>query len=328
MHKHLSCLALDIIGKTSFSYDFNFCQNVDKLSDPMFDMFKSFQDLCIQTQKRTTSWEVFWPLLGVSVPQLAPLSAPILERIAAVVSSKRESLDTFGPADPSEMDLLDRIMDDSCDPFTDAELQDELFAFFFAGHEVFSCLTSQTTANSLTYAVKELCSNKRVLDALRAEIDDLIDKHDELQANHIALLPYHECFLKEVLRLYPVIPALRKTALRDTYFAGYKIRKGSQLMPNIRHIQISEKYWTDPLVFQPERWQNGFVPVPGSFMPFGEGPTNCIGQKLVMIEMKIAIAKIVRCFDFELVPDQQLREICSVTVGLKEGMLVTIKQRG
>lgn len=45
------------------------------------------------------------------------------------------------------------------------------------------------------------------------------------------------------------------------------------------------KYWKNPEQFNPDRFLNP-EECP-TFIPFGDGPTNCIGQKLAWIQMKV-----------------------------------------
>ena len=52
-----------------------------------------------------------------------------------------------------------------------------------------------------------------------------------------------------------------------------------------------------------------------------------IGQKLSMIEMKIAIALMVHRYDLELVPGQAFEPINTITYGLKNGLSIKISGR-
>lgn len=57
------------------------------------------------------------------------------------------------------------------------------------------------------------------------------------------------------------------------------------------------KYYPDPDVFNPERFFGGDSSHPFSFMAFSAGPRNCIGQRFAMLELKLALAKILRTFN-------------------------------
>lgn len=60
----------------------------------------------------------------------------------------------------------------------------------------------------------------------------------------------------------------------------FKIEKGSNIAIPIYSIQQDPKYYPDPERFDPDRFSdaNKHNIVPGSYIPFGIGPRNCIGN--------------------------------------------------
>jgi cytochrome P450 len=48
---------------------------------------------------------------------------------------------------------------------------------------------------------------------------------------------------------------------------------------------------------------------PFSYVPFGGGLRDCLGKEFARLEMKLFAAKIVREFEWELLPDQDLNLI-------------------
>lgn len=67
-------------------------------------------------------------------------------------------------------------------------------------------------------------------------------------------------------------------------FPGTKItiEKETPVYVVLRGIQSDPTYWQDPMHFDPERFsdekKNEIVPC--TFLPFGEGPRNCIGWRI------------------------------------------------
>merc|ERR1712029_984484 len=59
--------------------------------------------------------------------------------------------------------------------------------------------------------------------------------------------------------------------------------------------------WSEPETFQPERFLNeeGSSIKPCSWLPFGGGPRQCIGERFAMVEMKIAMTKLLSKFSIE-----------------------------
>lgn len=58
-----------------------------------------------------------------------------------------------------------------------------------------------------------------------------------------------------------------------------EIKKGTRLYFSIHGLHRDEKYYPDPEKFDPERFskENLATRHPMTYLPFGEGPRNCIG---------------------------------------------------
>ena len=71
----------------------------------------------------------------------------------------------------------------------------------------------------------------------------------------------------------------------------------------LKDLETAPKYWVRPLEFLPERWlvkpDDELYPIKGAWRPFEHGPRNCIAQGLVMTELKVVLAHLVREFDFK-----------------------------
>lgn len=71
----------------------------------------------------------------------------------------------------------------------------------------------------------------------------------------------------------------------------------------ILHVEMhrSAKYWVQPDSFLPERWlvssDHELHPQPGAWRPFELRPRNCIGQPLVLVELRVILACLIRDFD-------------------------------
>jgi len=118
-------------------------------------------------------------------------------------------------------------------------------------------------------------------------------------------------------------------ATEDLEFKGYRIPKGWMVLysPN-RHALPP---WTNPAVFDPERFsperaehkQKQF-----SFIPFGGGPRMCLGRNFAMVEMSIILALLLRGYEWQLTPGQDLT-LTSLPFPLpKGGLRATFKRLG
>lgn len=82
------------------------------------------------------------------------------------------------------------------------------------------------------------------------------------------------------------------------------------LFPSWLYI-LDEKYYKDPERFDPNRFVkadlNGVNFVNRPYLPFGDGPRNCIGIKMGKIQAKIGLMTMLRKFRFEL--DDKLKTL-------------------
>lgn len=168
---------------------------------------------------------------------------------------------------------------------------------------------SDTTYASLTWLVWELCTHKDVQSKLCRVIDEIAPEKDFLDTSDVHHCPLLDGAINESLRLHPPVPS---GVPRVTPSEGITLPDGTYIpgetvvwMP-IHTIQRDERYFVSPLEFMPERWTeeaSGYIQDKRAFMPFGTGPYNCVGQKLAMMEMRVVVANLLRCFEIEFAGD-------------------------
>lgn len=78
----------------------------------------------------------------------------------------------------------------------------------------------------------------------------------------------------------------------------FVIQSGELLAIPILGIHMDSEYYPDPEKFDPERFssENKAKRPPISFLPFGDGPRNCIGIRLGLLVSKVAVASIINKF--------------------------------
>jgi cytochrome P450 len=190
---------------------------------------------------------------------------------------------------------------------SDAPLLDEAMTLFLAGHE--------TTANGLCWTLFLLARHPEERGKLRAELRSVLGR-DRPQVTHLEGLKFLDQVIREALRLYPPAYVMGRRAIEDHQLAGIRIPKGSVLLVSPWTVQRSEKYYQRPLEFRPERWTAQFrSSLPRfAFFPFGGGPRQCIGEGFAWMEMALVLAILVREWDFELAPGQQIRPKPAMTL--------------
>jgi len=158
--------------------------------------------------------------------------------------------------------------------------------------------SSDTAAALIWYLVK----NPEVQEALYEEIKEAIEANDMSQYLHydtIQTLPYLDGVVMEGLRLYP-IGHLSRVCVKEYTFkdVGVTVKPGTQVMVPSITMMRDEKYYEDPLTFDPTRWtkENVAARNPYLHMTFGHGPRNCIGRRLAFLQNKMAIIRLVANF--------------------------------
>lgn len=160
---------------------------------------------------------------------------------------------------------------------------------FIAGYE-----TASSTLQFLTY---ELAKNPYALNKIIAEIDEVIGTQDptyDLCLN----LKYTEAAINETLRLYPPLSVLTRQCSQPTKLNEWNLPADTGVVMPLYNIQRDPEFWKDPDTFNPDRFVEGsptYEPYdPFTFIPFGVGPRICVGMKLGMLEMKLALIHILR----------------------------------
>lgn len=63
------------------------------------------------------------------------------------------------------------------------------------------------------------------------------------------------------------------------------------------------------------------------YIPFSGGPRKCVGDQFALLEAVAAMASLLRHFDFELVPNQDIGLTTGATIHTTNGMYINLKRR-
>nr|XP_033504800.1 cholesterol 24-hydroxylase-like [Epinephelus lanceolatus] len=202
----------------------------------------------------------------------------------------------------------------------DEELMlDNFVTFFIAGQE--------TTANQLAFCIMELTRHPDILEKVKNEVDDVIGMKQDISYDDLGKLVYLSQVLKETLRIYPTAPGTTRDLFKDIVIDGILIPVGVTCFFNSYVTGRMDKFFKDPLTFDPDRFHPDAPKPYFCYYPFALGPRSCLGQNFAQMEAKVVMAKLLQRFDFSLVPGQTFDIEDIGTLRPKSGVVCTVRHR-
>ncbi|KAJ3084958.1 Cytochrome P450 3A4 [Quaeritorhiza haematococci] len=339
VHHAFSCLTLDILGKSFFSYEFKaLAQNISSIqienekkasnSKPVpslelvSESDKLYEDIDFlggAVSRRLGCPPFLWRVLLNDHRQLQEAKGRLQSVIMKTLENKTNG------QDQESNDLLDHMIvalnSSEKKQFTHQEMIDEIVLFLLVclcglrfqfiapkflispkNMHIYSLAGHETTANTMSKYCEirlftpvgvgyestlmyELAINQDIQSKLRQELDQVLGGRTA-QWEDLAALKYLDMTVKENMRLHPVVPFTIRVLRTPQNIMGFDLPAGQNVGLSILGVHTDPRYWSDPETFQPERFNEKAEIVPGSYVPFGDGPQKCIGQKLAILEMK------------------------------------------
>ena len=155
---------------------------------------------------------------------------------------------------------------------------------------------------------------QEVKEVLRWSNDD-----QEISFSEYGDLSYLERVIKECLRLFPPVPFVSRKLSSDVYLEDQDITipAGMTMHVHIFDLHRDEDQFPNPDVFDPDRFlpENISKRHAYSYIPFGAGPRNCIGQRFAILNAKTVLVELVRHFRVSAVTQRdELKFITDITL--------------
>ncbi|KAJ7254032.1 cytochrome P450 [Mycena haematopus] len=130
-------------------------------------------------------------------------------------------------------------------------------------------------------------------------------------------IPYIDYICYELLRWNPVTPlGIAHYITEDDVYKGYRIPKGTTVLPNVWAMLHDPETYPDPLTFNPERFSpenraNGLNQIPDP--AFGFGRRLCPGKFVAFDTLWIVVATMLTVYDISKEVDEtgQIKEPCT-----------------
>jgi cytochrome P450 len=260
IHPHMQAVTLEVILRAVFGVTDP--ERRRRLSDSLSRLLGSTASASVQ----------FRVLLARRVGGPDPLEGfraltrEIDALLAAEIADRR--------ADPRE-DILSMLVGarfEDGEPMEDREIRDQLMTLLLAGHE--------TTATGLAWTFDLLLRHPAALARLVDEVDAGEDA-------------YLRAVVAESLRLRPVVPLAGRRLHAELRVDGHVLPPGTDITPAIWLTHTRADRYAEPFAFRPERFL-GDAPSTYAWIPFGGGVRRCLGAAFAEMEMRVALAEILR----------------------------------
>ena len=203
---------------------------------------------------------------------------------------------------------------------TDEQIHDEMMNLLIAGYE--------TVSNALAWTWYLLSEHPEVEAQLHEEIDRVLANRLPTFAD-IAALQCTENVIRESLRLYPPLWMVWRRAIEDYPLDGYVAPAGSIIIMSQHVMHRDERYFAEPLRFNPERWTEEFSErLPKfAYFPFGGGPRQCVGDRFGFMEAVLILATVAQKWSLRLVPGRAVVPNPLLTLRPKYGLQMIAHRR-
>ncbi len=270
---------------------------------------------------------------------LAYIETEITQRCLSLAHQSANQSDNQSASAQVPNDVLSLLLqteDEDGNRLSETEIKVQTLLMLFAGHE--------TTTSMLTSLMMALAQNPTVLEKARTEQTAVIAQAKESSlegASHInqtlpltlaqiQQMPYLDQVLKEVERKYPPIGGGFRKVIKAFDFNGYHVPAGWLALYRIEAAHQDERCYTYPDVFDPDRFSPNRAEQKRydySLVGFGGGSRICIGIAFAKLEMKILAALLLRRYQWQLAPNQDLSLNPLPSLRPVDGLKVTLLRR-
>ncbi|KAF9042273.1 cytochrome P450 [Panaeolus papilionaceus] len=354
MSEWMGRVALESVGRAILGYSF------DPLDSPHNNQYTSAIKELIPTLFSLALVRQFAPFLSKlgpasfrrklvewtphqAVQKVKDMSDVMHQTAQSILEEKRRAFSTEKMEDSDDKDIISILLrsnevakEKGREQLSDVELTGQMTVLIFGAQD--------TTSSLLSRILHLLSLNPDVQKRVRQELHEarndnvLADNPNRLGYDALSELPWLDAVVKETLRLYPPVPFVRRTAIRDTVLpysrteadgavkpATIRVPKGTTLFVSILGCNRLEAVWgPDAKQWKPERWLDpsrgaenpnvkytppmgdGLRP-PGIYhnmLSFLGGGRSCVGYRFALIEMKVLLATLLAKFEFSCTKDE------------------------
>ncbi|XP_041763554.1 cytochrome P450 4C1-like [Anopheles merus] len=220
------------------------------------------------------------------------------------------------------IERLEEIAHDPANGIDEDGFQQHIDTMMFGGND--------TSAQALSNTLLTLGMYPDWQEKVYQEIMDVVP-HGPVSYEDLTKLTLLEMFLKETMRLLPITGLIARTPMKEVQAQDVTLPVGCFVLIPFLKMHRDKTIWgPDAETFNPDN----FLPErcaqrhPYAFIPFSQGPRNCIGMKYGWLSMKILLCHVVR--QYRISTDIKLRDIklsLSLVMKLNTKHLIRLEQR-
>ncbi|XP_064459313.1 uncharacterized protein LOC135369726 [Ornithodoros turicata] len=325
-----SAFTLDVIARTNYRVKVD---SYDDVNDPFVrhascffgKQFKWRAFLCFQFPRlsRLLGLRVFTPK---AIAFFYDLMLNVLQRRTSIPGKETERPDFITllmNAQTAENESSSNAVGQRKKSLSKEKILAQAVLFFVAGFD--------TSSNALAMTLYYLAHNQDIQKRLADEVLNTLRQYKEVPYEVLMNLKYLDAVVQETLRINAPIVLTYRTCARTTTVCGIPVEKGSFIRIPIYSLHRDERYFPDPEVFNPERFlgENRQHIVPFSFIPFGEGPRQCIGMKFAWLEYKMCLFDVIARVAVDVCPETKVPPTChaSILVMVPDNMVLKVTAR-
>ncbi|AZE49479.1 Cytochrome P450 [Pseudomonas chlororaphis] len=299
LREDLRRFSVDVSCLLVFGFDLKSLESNDSQS------LQIFQDVVNTINNRVQTVVPYWRVLKLPSDHRFDRSLNELKSLAVGIArdtqARMRRQEDVGPH------CILHTMLEATDSDDGALSEDELFANMMA----LILAGEGTTSAMLSWLCFFLGQDPALQDNLRREVARL-NLH-QLDYNDLIDLPLTEAVIEETFRVKSTVPGLFVEPLEDTVIDDIVLEKGTKIIVLTRVDGL--KNLPEDSVFNPYRWldeQQALIDTKEARQkqfPFGFGPRSCPAAPMANLELKVAVAMLVKYFELELIDKDQVKEV-------------------
>ncbi|PBK83843.1 cytochrome P450 [Armillaria gallica] len=330
VHRWTTKIAIDIIGITSFRYNFN------SFDDGQTELMAALENVFCESVMWPTQWELLFMALWRILPEwvlfllkrLPSRAAVRLKRFrdtAKKVSRpifEKQLIEVANDPNPSEKDIVNvlamsHLADDAKMKMSDLEIDSQLATFLVGGHD--------GPASLMAWILYELSRHPEVQAKVREEIAIAKSKAPgALTLEDYDAMAWLNAVIKEVLRYHPLVSVLFREASQDDVLplavpiitsdgqscSEIPISKGQVICASLytynRRVYLPPVWGDDAEKWNPCRFledrgiKHESLGAYANLMTFSAGIRGCIGWRFTVMEAQSVVTELLNNFEFSI----------------------------